>query len=69
MIKRADGTVIAPTIDSINVIHAGDVSIVFTAVADNGNKSLNITVADPGEAGVVYRFVVTIHVTQVSFST
>lgn len=67
-IKSAGTTVSMPTVQATNVIHADDADIVFTAVADDTNKSLNIVVTDATNGAVAYRFVATIHVTQITFT-
>ena len=67
-LKRAGATVSAPSAATVTVIHADDADIVFTAVADNTNKSLNISVTDATNGAVAYRFVATIHVTQITFT-
>ena len=64
-IKRDNGgTVSSLTINATSVIHADDADIVFTAEADDTNKSLNIVVTDATDGSDEYIFVVTIFVTQ-----
>ena len=67
-LKRAGATVSAPSAATVTVLHADDADIVFTAVADDTNKSLNISVTDATNGAVAYRFVATIHITQITFT-
>ena len=68
VIKSAGTTVSAPSAATVTVIHADDSDIVFTAVANNTAKTLDITVTDTTDGAVPYRFVVTIHMTQITFT-